>query len=156
VEKSVFLGANLLLYLRSIRFSVLVCRAHPRSPAFLNGMLIMRAKIYNMKIWFIEKYKLRKILKKTRDELLKTGCYYILPEEPGNTKPNYSHINNGFCGLFADTIKDKFPEVNIYTESMLDKKELPPHYFLEYRGMYYDAECINGVGYPVDLPLFCR
>ena len=55
-------------------------------------------------------------------------------------------INSGLCGDFATTVKEAFNDVIIVGG--------PCHIFLMYKGLYYDAEEIDGVNDPRLLPIY--
>lgn len=64
-------------------------------------------------------------------------------------------INNGFCADWATLVWEQFREVNIVNDEEMGAKEYS-HTFLEYKGLYYDAECIDGVEDWTQLPIFLR
>jgi len=72
--------------------------------------------------------------------------------------PNYL-INRGKCEDFALRVIDL---LGGYNEELTDgapddiECELPGHYWVEYKGMYYDAECCSGVSDWNNLPIFKR
>lgn len=67
-----------------------------------------------------------------------------------------SQINYGFCADFACAISEKFEQAEVYSDKDCDPDREYTHSFLELGGMYYDAECIEGVKNWWDLPIFKR
>lgn len=103
-------------------------------------------------------------LDRIRQELIKQGYYHKMPEQNGQ-EPNYSHINNGFCGVFSSQIILLYEsKVELCCSGGIGTEDdkpfvefsrfLPEHYFIKFNGKYYDAECIEGVKNYLDLPLF--
>lgn len=69
---------------------------------------------------------------------------------------NAAEINNGYCADFATLVweeLDRHPDISILDDS--DHQEYS-HTFLEFQGMYYDAECIEGIDDWTQLPTFHR
>ncbi len=74
----------------------------------------------------------------------------------GNETLTAQHINNGFCAEFAQRVKSEFhnaSELNIVTDEQLYGCDYS-HTFLEFDGLYYDAECPQGVSDWTQLPIF--
>ena len=63
-------------------------------------------------------------------------------------------INNGYCGEFSDLLFCAFPDA-VQMETCFDYgDEWPFHVFTKIGDRYYDAECLEGVIDPSDLPIF--
>ena len=87
-----------------------------------------------------------------REDMLCKKQYYILPSKfSDRTKPEYSDINNGYCREFAYRALGVFGHNSVYHE--IEFKGIP-HAFVEFNGKYYDAECIDGADYYLELPIF--
>jgi len=76
----------------------------------------------------------------------------------GEYKKSPHNINNGECEDFAMTIIER---MGGYTEELREgtpdfDSVLPGHYWIEYKGKYYDAECPSGVSDWHKLPVFRR
>lgn len=84
--------------------------------------------------------ELSKYIEELSSFFIKKGYYFILPEDPIK-KPNSSHINNGFCGMFANYLINKYPEA-VY---MSVKINGIPHDFIKYKNKYYDSENPYGI-----------
>lgn len=72
-----------------------------------------------------------------------------------------SAINNGNCDSFAQNLEDKFKDgMARWGDEVLNLFEgchFPDgHCFFERKGLYYDAECPEGVESPVLLPYYER
>ena len=68
-------------------------------------------------------------------------------------------INSGECEDFAMRVIDLMGGYNNgLTDGAPDDMEccLPGHYWIEYQGQYYDAECSSGVANWHKLPIFRR
>jgi len=74
-------------------------------------------------------------------------------------------INNGYCEDFAldviDFLENQFGHDKGLGDNATpiddeDKLGFPGHYWIEYNGMCYDAECPNGVEDWRDLPIFVK
>jgi len=67
-------------------------------------------------------------------------------------------INNGLCEEFAVQLEEKIPgsEINATPTCYEFDKGWPGHYWLEYKGRCYDAECPNGVRDWKKLPIFVK
>lgn len=66
------------------------------------------------------------------------------------------HINNGYCTDFAHSVWEKFnrsDEIRTVSDEEMCGEEYS-HTFIEFQGMYYDAECIEGVEDWTQLPIF--
>lgn len=73
-------------------------------------------------------------------------------------KPGYL-INCGECDLFAMRVIELMGGYsNELTDGAPDDMEceLPGHYWIEYQGNYYDAECSRGVSDWICLPIYKR
>jgi hypothetical protein len=57
-------------------------------------------------------------------------------------------INNGWCRQWARRVKFLIPEALIFGDQ--------EHWFVEVEGRFYDAECLDGVDDPLDLPFFAE
>lgn len=90
-----------------------------------------------------------KDIEKLVQKFLSTGSFHILPTE-GDVVPNASHINNGFCRVFAFEITKLYPTAVYYEKTYL----YIPHAFVKYCGKYYDSETPDGVRNWMDLPIF--
>jgi hypothetical protein len=97
-----------------------------------------------------------KSLHEIREKMLREGWYFIRPEEKGKVRPNYSHINDSFCGVFSGYVCEMYGDQveELCEEDVGISKKYTEHWFIKYQGKYYDAECIEGVIDPKDLPLF--
>lgn len=66
-------------------------------------------------------------------------------------------INNGECEDFAMNIIER---MGGYSDELTDNATpdmgLPGHYWIEYKGVCYDAECSSGVLGWQNLPIFLR
>ena len=75
----------------------------------------------------------------------------------GNNFPmTAKEINNGYCADFATVVWEElgYPdELNFHNDEELADVDYS-HTFLEYNGMYYDAECIEGIDDWTQLPSF--
>ena len=73
-------------------------------------------------------------------------CHFLPDPE------NYTalDLNDGLCSEVAGAIMRRIPEAE---ECVSD---FAAHYFVRYRGRYYDAECPDGVRHPNQLPIFRR
>lgn len=100
---------------------------------------------------------MKKIISKLIEEqnhlYLKSGIYFILPEE-GKINPNPSHINNGFCYKYAYDLEKKLKAKNINCEVIGIEYLDVPHAFIKIENSYYDSETPNGVTHYLELPLF--
>lgn len=81
-------------------------------------------------------------------------------------------INNGFCGVFArsvsDTVRTRFSNQYLVwsreddtltvTKNSYGAQSLVngSHIWLEFNDLHFDAECVEGVNDPSDLPIFQR
>jgi hypothetical protein len=65
-------------------------------------------------------------------------------------------INNGSCEEFADDVIDALESDGITGAEMSGTPtfELPGHYWVDYNGKSYDAECPDGVDNWRKLPIF--
>lgn len=63
---------------------------------------------------------------------------------PGRLKK--TDLVNGYCDKVANFVKNIFPEAKIY--------KTKDHYFLMYKGKYYDGENTSGVDSPEKLNYF--
>ncbi|MFA5024052.1 MAG: hypothetical protein WC523_03810 [Patescibacteria group bacterium] len=97
-----------------------------------------------------------KKLDEIRKKMMSDGTYYILPGEPEDITPNYSHINNGYCGSFSGAVCEVYGDkVKELSEKYIKtNKKLYEHWFIKYQDKFYDAECIEGVDCPKKLPIF--
>ena len=59
-------------------------------------------------------------------------------------------LNNGLCAEVMDAIVKRIPEAEKCDS------DFAAHFFVRYRGRYYDAEAPNGVDHPNQLPIFRR
>lgn len=75
----------------------------------------------------------------------KIAEFYLDPRE----------INNGYCADFADAIWRALPEVQVWADCELGMGEYR-HTFIEFDGLYYDAECPKGVYDWRLLPIYQR
>lgn len=88
------------------------------------------------------------------DIYLKTGQYYLLDYEKGNT-PKARHINNGYCGSFAYDLGERLKKQGVEFEYFDYRFDNPykgiPHCFLGvYNELYdevyyYDCEVKVGI-----------
>jgi len=68
------------------------------------------------------------------------------------------HINNGYCSEWADKVFSQL----LHTEHTVECWETifgfsnTSHCFVRINGMFYDAECLNGVGDHMELPIFAK
>ena len=62
-------------------------------------------------------------------------------------------INGGNCDEFAWKIHKKLKGVLVYEVDFF-KSDLPRHFWVKYRGRFYDAECLRGVKDYIKLPIF--
>ena len=82
----------------------------------------------------------------------------ILKTKQEFKSPGYI-INSGLCEDFALRVIDR---LGGYSNELTDGApddidcELPGHYWIEYQGRYYDAECSSGVTDWRNLPIFRR
>lgn len=70
-------------------------------------------------------------------------------------------INNGYCADFACVVCNGWTGVEgIGGAKLMSDEDMGAseytHSFIEYRGKYYDAECLNGVDNWKSLPIFAR
>ncbi len=67
-------------------------------------------------------------------------------------------INKGLCDTFAlEVIKRMGGYSSEITDQATDfDTDLPGHFWLEYKGRCYDAECPQGVNNWLELPMFAR
>lgn len=90
--------------------------------------------------------RLQKILTQVRDSFLEGDELPITPAQ----------INNGWCADFATIVREKFGDgLNIVSDEDMGSCEYT-HTFIEYKGLYYDCECIEGTEDWTDLPSFNR
>lgn len=78
--------------------------------------------------------------------------------QPNTFPANAAEINNGYCADFATIVWERLnrhPDIFISNDEELADVEYS-HTFLEFRGMYFDAECIEGVDDWTQLPTFHR
>lgn len=66
--------------------------------------------------------------------------------------PTTYDINNGSCEDFAMKIEELVPDAVSYWIEDIDPK-YPNHCIIEYKGRFYDAECIEGVDKIEELPI---
>lgn len=71
-----------------------------------------------------------------------------------NMKPR--EINYGNCDKFADKLVATLGQQAAFLETDWDASEVPPHCWVQYRGLHFDAETPYGVIDPLDLPIFKR
>lgn len=87
------------------------------------------------------------------------GFYY---QRQRRHDPTTWDINNGYCEEFAEAVLTDLPDgyaawLDELPEFVgIDSHDLPAHYVLVFDNRYYDAECIDGVDNPRDLPIFQR
>jgi hypothetical protein len=66
-------------------------------------------------------------------------------------------INNGSCESFAIEVIER---MGGYSDDLTDNasptEDFPGHYWVEYKGRAYDAECPEGVDDWQNLPIFCH
>lgn len=66
-------------------------------------------------------------------------------------------INNGDCDRFADAVCSKVKGTEVRITEFEDEFEgyhWVGHFWVEYKGKHYDAECPDGVDNFLDLPIF--
>lgn len=81
-------------------------------------------------------------------------CHLIAPVSKTLTA---QHINNGGCADFAHSIWEiwqRSDEVQILSDEDMNPDIEYSHTFLEFQGLYYDAECTEGVKDWTQLPIF--
>lgn len=101
----------------------------------------------------LTKQRLQNEMLSLRNKMMEQRLYYILPEESRSTVPNFSHINNGYCGVFSSRLYEKFgDQIKVFENVDFDLQ--PEHWFVYHDGLYYDCECIQGVEHPSLLPIF--
>lgn len=92
-------------------------------------------------------------LKKVRDEFMRDT---ILPDPA--FKDEVCEINHGWCADFAHAVWEELgrPDcVEIFGDEDLGAESYS-HTFIHFAGMYYDAECVEGVDDWTQLPFFHR
>lgn len=62
-------------------------------------------------------------------------------------------VNDGYCGDFAFLLNEHLKKIGLPTFELLDTDT---HVWLFDGNKNYDAECLIGVDYPLDLPFFKR
>ena len=68
-------------------------------------------------------------------------------------------INRGYCEEFASRVIDIMGGYSHVLDIGADDMDVEPwvgHYWIEYEGRFFDAECIRGVDFWQDLPIFKR
>lgn len=67
-------------------------------------------------------------------------------------------INNGYCSEWADKAFSKFEDTENITEcwETIHGHSSTSHCFIRVNGMFYDAECLDGVYDHMDLPIFSK
>ena len=65
---------------------------------------------------------------------------------------NAYDVNNGYCFEFAEELCSNFEKVRQF-ETPFDQ-DFPLHSFVKINGKYYDAECLEGVDDPINLPIY--
>lgn len=95
--------------------------------------------------------KIAIILDELRREFIKNRWYYILPEDKTRT-PEYSDINNGYCGRFARSASILLEKEGYKVKIEYVYKPYP-HTFIKIENKYYDSECIYGTTDKNELPL---
>jgi hypothetical protein len=73
----------------------------------------------------------------------------MLAEDP-SLKGESCEINAGLCDQWAERVAAKLPGAVVLSDPDTD------HYFVKYKGRYYDAERIEGVVHPSWLPFIRR
>jgi len=87
--------------------------------------------------------ELKKVLQTVVDHLIEDGS-------------NPQEVNNGLCADFATVVWEYFDyDKNLKFEDMYDKCGCG-HTWLSYMGVHYDAEAVDGVADPRQLPFFIR
>jgi hypothetical protein len=79
-------------------------------------------------------------------EIVKTK-YNISNDELFNMIPK--EINEGFCDAFSEAISEIYGGV-------IEGSDDVAHSYVQLNGKYYDAEALNGVNEPEELPYFKR
>ncbi len=64
-------------------------------------------------------------------------------------------INNGNCDIFADEIAQKIPKAKTTATDYVNMDEFT-HWYVKYKGKFFDAECPYGVKDYLKLPTFKR
>lgn len=64
-------------------------------------------------------------------------------------------INNGNCDVFADEVNKLLPRAKVIETDYFNIDEYA-HFYIQYKGMFFDAECPHGVKDYHELPLFKR
>ena len=85
-------------------------------------------------------------------DLMKTILKEFLEKRP-HLKTSFG-INNGYCGEFSDELFCHFSNATQFETCFDYGVEWPFHVFTKIGDKYYDAECLEGVTDPINLPIF--
>lgn len=95
---------------------------------------------------------LRQILIEERDKLLaEMRMYGFFLDRAKRFDATTWDINNGHCEDFADAVESRCPSVSVIW--LEDSEPSLNHCVIRFQGRYYDAECIDGVEHPSQLPI---
>ena len=94
--------------------------------------------------------QLRTILVQTRDLLM------FDMKVVGEQCPRAGNINQGRCFDFASAVMQRLDGIAVELQEQREDGWKLVRTWVEFEGLHFDAECINGVADPSDLPFFKR
>ena len=119
------------------------------------AMLIERGKITEPDVWSEYEEVRSDVEEETEWEKLEDEIGYYMNEENGEViliATSASSINTGLCKIYAQRVYRRLGEP--YWLNVVSKGDT--HTWLEYDGVCYDADCLEGVLDPQRLPAFSK